>query len=144
MGLGFATSSDGLSGPAPTLSNLMSFATIAIFLASQGHLTLIAMIVDSFRTIPIGSTSLPDNAMATFGTALFVGAVSIALPVTFALVIVQIVLALIAKAAPALNLFAVGLPFTQLAGAALLVLAFPAMGSAIGEQITASLTLVAP
>lgn len=144
MGLGFATSSDGLSGPAPTLGNLMSFAATAIFLASQGHLMLIAMIVDSFRTIPIGSAWLPGNAMAAFGTALFSGAVSIALPVTFALVIVQIVLALIAKAAPALNLFAIGLPFTQLAGAGLLVVAFPALGSAIGEQITASLALAAP
>jgi flagellar biosynthetic protein FliR len=144
MGLGFATSTDGLSGPAPTLANLMSFAATAIFLASQGHLTLIAMIVDSFRTIPIGSAWLPGNAIAAFGTALFSGAVSIALPVTFALVIVQIVLALIAKAAPALNLFAIGLPFTQFAGAGLLVIAFPAMGSAIGQQITASLALAAP
>ncbi|MDB5701142.1 MAG: type secretion protein [Sphingomonadales bacterium] len=143
MGLGFATSSDGLSGPAPTLSNFMSFAATAIFLASQGHLTLIAMVVESFRSIPIGSSWFPDNAMQMFGTALFSGAVSIALPVTFALVLVQIVLALIAKAAPALNLFAIGMPFTQLAGAGLLVVAFPAMGSAIGGQITASLALVA-
>jgi flagellar biosynthetic protein FliR len=144
MGLGFATSSNGLAGPAPTLSNLMSFAATAIFLAGQGHLTLIAMIVDSFRSIPIGSAWLPGDAMAAFGTALFSGAVSIALPVTFALVLVQIVLALIAKAAPALNLFAVGLPFMQLAGAGLLVLTFPAMGSAIAGQIKLSFALIGP
>jgi flagellar biosynthetic protein FliR len=142
MGLGFATSSNGLTGPAPTLSNLMSFAATAIFLAGQGHLVLIAMIVDSFRSIPIGSAWLAGDAMAAFGTALFSGAVSIALPVTFALVLVQVVMALIAKAAPALNLFAIGLPVTQLAGAMLLVVAFPAMGSAIAGQITASFALV--
>ncbi|WP_293880915.1 flagellar biosynthetic protein FliR [Sphingomonas sp.] len=141
MGLGFATSPNGLAGPAPTLGNFMSFATTAIFLASQGHLTLVAMVVASFHDIPIGSAWFPGNAMAMFGTALFSGAVSIALPVTFALVIVQVVLALIAKAAPALNLFAIGLPFTQLAGAMLLVIAFPAMGSAIGEQIRLSFEL---
>ncbi|CAN5311506.1 flagellar biosynthetic protein FliR [soil metagenome] len=144
MGLGFSTSATGLSGPAPTLGNFMSFAATAIFLASQGHLTLIAMIVDSFRTLPIGSAWMPDNAMAAFGTALFSGAVSIALPVTFALVLVQIVLALIARAAPALNLFAIGLPFTQLAGATLLVIAFPTMGSAIGAQIIRSFALIGP
>ena len=144
MGLGFAISSNGLAGPAPTLSNFMSFAATAIFLAGQGHLMLISMIVDSFKSIPIGSAWLPGDAMATFGTALFSGAVGIALPVTFALVLVQIVLALIAKTAPALNLFAIGLPFTQLAGAGLLVLAFPAMGSAIAGQIRASFALVGP
>jgi flagellar biosynthetic protein FliR len=144
MGLGFATSSSGLAGPSPTLSNFMSFAATAIFLAGQGHLMLIAMIVDSFRSMPIGSAWLPGDAMAGFGTALFSGAVGIALPVTFALVLVQIVLALIAKAAPALNLFAIGLPFTQLAGAGLLVLAFPAMGSAIAGQIRVSFALVGP
>jgi flagellar biosynthetic protein FliR len=144
MGLGFATSSNGLTGPAPTLSNLMSFAATAIFLAGQGHLTLIAMIMDSFRSIPIGSMWMPGDAMAAFGSALFSGAVSIALPVTFALVLVQVVLALIAKAAPALNLFAIGLPFTQLAGAGLLVLVFPAMGSAIAGQIRLSFALIAP
>lgn len=144
MGLGFATSSSGLAGPAPTLSNFMSFSATAIFLAGQGHLMLIAMIVDSFRSLPIGSAWLPGDAMAAFGTAMFAGAVGIALPVTFALVLVQIVLALIAKAAPALNLFAIGLPFTQLAGAGLLVLAFPAMGAAIAGQVKVSFALAGP
>jgi len=139
MGLGFATSSDGLAGPSPTLSNFMGFATTAIFLAAQGHLILIATIVASFGAVPMGMGGLSGDAMAAFGTNLFAGAVAIALPVTFALVVVQIVLALIARAAPALNLFAIGLPFTQLAGAILLAVAFPIMGSAIAMQITQAL-----
>ncbi|WP_162986942.1 flagellar biosynthetic protein FliR [Sphingomonas paeninsulae] len=144
MGLGFATSMDGLSGPAPTLSNLMGFAATAIFLAGQGHLTLVATILNSYRLLPLGASWMPSGDMVGFGTMMFGGAVAIALPVAFALVLVQIVTALIARAAPSLNLFAIGLPFTQLAGAALLVVAFPSMGSSIAARLTEALALAAP
>jgi len=143
MGMGFATTY-GIAGPSSLLSSLMSFASSAIFLAAQGHLTLIATIVSSFRALPLGSAFMAENAMAAFGSALFAGAVAIALPVTFALILVQIVLALIARAAPALNLFAIGFPFTQLVGAFVLVVAFPAMGEAIALRIDAALALAAP
>jgi len=62
--------------------------------------------------------------------------VTIALPVAFALVLVQIVMAMLARSAPALNLFSVGLPATVFAGLVLLAIAAPVLA----ESITAALS----
>jgi flagellar biosynthesis protein FliR len=66
---------------------------------------------------------------------LFAAGLSIALPVGCALIIVQIMMGVIARSAPTLNLFAVGLPATLLAGVVLLAIATPIMA----ETITATM-----
>ena len=53
----------------------------------------------------------------------------------FALVLVQIVMGMLARSAPAMNLFAVGLPATLLAGLVLLAMAAPTMGDGITRAI---------
>jgi flagellar biosynthetic protein FliR len=60
---------------------------------------------------------------------------AIALPIGFALVLVQIVMAILARSAPAMNLFAVGLPATLLAGLILLAIAAPSIGEGITRAI---------
>lgn len=141
MGIGFATAADGLSGPSPVISNFMGFAATAIFLSAQGHLVLIATVSASFRTIEIGSYAPVTLDVAAFGLALFGGAVAIALPIVCGLVLAQIVLAVIARSAPALNLFAVGLPTVQLLGSLLLVLFWPVTGETIAHHIGIAATL---
>jgi flagellar biosynthetic protein FliR len=61
-----------------------------------------------------------------FGLGL-VTAAAIALPVVLVLLLVQIVTGLIARSAPSLNLFALGLPAGVLAGIAALIIAMPVM-----------------
>ncbi len=142
MGIGFATAADGLSGPSPVISNFMGFAATAIFLSAQGHLVLIATVSASFLTLPVGAEGVMTLDIAAFGLALFGGAVAIALPIVCGLVLAQIVLAVIARSAPALNLFAVGLPTVQLLGSALLVLFWPVTGDAIAQQIAVAAGLM--
>ncbi|MBB5984279.1 flagellar biosynthesis protein FliR [Sphingobium sp. B1D3A] len=64
------------------------------------------------------------------------------MPVTFTLVLVQLVMAMLARTAPSLNLFAVGMPATLLAGLVLLAIAAPVMGEAIVQTLRDSLDLV--
>jgi flagellar biosynthetic protein FliR len=70
-----------------------------------------------------------------FGGDLFAAGLAIALPVGFALILVQLVMALLARSAPQMNIFSVGLPATLLAGLVLLAIAAPAIGEGISIAI---------
>jgi flagellar biosynthetic protein FliR len=62
---------------------------------------------------------------------LFAAGLSIALPVGFALILVQLVMGMLARSAPQLNLFSVGIPAALLAGIVLLAIAAPVIGDGI-------------
>src|SRR3546814_20342702 len=70
---------------------------------------------------------------------MFAAGLTIAMPVGFVLILVQILMAVIGRSAPALNLFAVGIPATLLAGIVLLGIATPAMAEAIPHILSDAL-----
>jgi flagellar biosynthetic protein FliR len=112
---------------------LTIFATF-LFLAIGGHLALAATIVESYRALPPGDAWLSAESirgLVLFGGVLFAAGLSIALPVGFALILVQLVMGMLARSAPQLNLFSVGLPATLLAGIVLLAIAAPMIGDGI-------------
>lgn len=116
MGLGFAHLMDPQNGvQVPTVSQFyLVFATIA-FLAVDGHLRLIALLVESFTTLPIAPDGITQNALwnlASWGASLFADGLLLALPVVAALLLVSIGMGMVARAAPQLNIFAVGFPVT--------------------------------
>jgi len=139
MGLGFAAMIDPASGaPTQALSTFLSMLGSFMFLSIGGHLTLAAIIVDSYRSLPVGGPAMSNasiHGLVLFGGDMLAAGVAIALPVGFALILVQIVMGMLARSAPAMNLFAVGLPATLLAGLILIAIAAPS----IGEGITAAI-----
>ncbi len=143
MGLGFASMNDPMSGSAsPAIGQFLSMLTTFLFLAVGGHLALAAILVDSYHALPPGAAWLSNGSMsgiAHFGTLIFAAGLSTALPVGFAMVLVQIIMAMIARSTPTLNLFSVGMPATLLAGIVLLAIAVPAMADALSNTIAISL-----
>jgi flagellar biosynthetic protein FliR len=143
MGLGFAAMIDPASGQQnPVLSQFMSILATFLFLAINGHLALAATIVESYRALPPGHAWLSAESLhglVLFGGVLFSAGLSIALPVAFAIVLVQIVMGLLARSAPQLNLFAVGFPAALLAGIVLLAIAAPVIGDGIAGAINLGL-----
>jgi flagellar biosynthesis protein FliR len=139
MGLGFAAMVDPHSGaPTPALATLLSLLGTFLFLAIGGHLTLATIIVDSYRALPVGGPALGNDSvhgLVLFGGDMIAAGFSIALPVGFSLILVQLVMAMLARSAPAMNLFAVGLPATLLAGLILIAIAAPSMGEGITRAI---------
>jgi len=135
MGLGFASMVDPASGQQnPALAQFLTILTTFLFLAVDGHLALAATVVESYRALPPGEAWMSANSikgLVLFGGVLFAAGLSIALPVGFALILVQLVMGMLARTAPQLNLFAVGLPAALLAGIVLLAIAAPVMGDAI-------------
>ena len=145
MGLGFAGMMDPVSGaPTPALSQLLSITATFLFLGIGGHLQLATIIVESYHALPPGGAWLGARSiqgLVLFGGDLFAAGLAIALPVGFALILVQLVMAMLARSAPSMNLFSVGLPATLLAGLVLLAIAAPSMGDGITAGIQRGLAM---
>jgi flagellar biosynthetic protein FliR len=139
MGLGFAAMMDPASGQQnPVLGQFLSILATFLFLAVDGHLALASVVVQSYTALPPGDAWLSAAALhhlVLFGGVLFSAGLSIALPVAFAIVLVQIVMGMLARSAPQLNLFAVGFPAALLAGIVLLAIAAPVLGDGITAAI---------
>ncbi len=120
------------------LGTFLSILATFLLLGMDGHLLLVSYVVQSYQAIPPGAAMLSNDTvwrLIEFGGSLLGAGVVVALPVGFALVLVQIIMGMLARAAPSLNLFAVGMPVAMLAGIVLLAIAAPIMA----EGITASL-----
>lgn len=139
MGLAFATSVDPGSGAASTV--LTRFAATlggVLFLASGAHVVLIAALLGSYAALPPGGWSLGAASAAALlelaARGMAAGA-AIGLPLTAALLLVNVATGMLARAAPQLNLFAIGLPLTLLAGLVMLIPALPALAAGISAEI---------
>lgn len=120
MSLGFAETVDPRGGgSSPVLSQFYLLMVTLLFLAMNGHLRLISLLADSFHSLPPGQSVINTNglyAVVAFATHLFGGAVRVALPAMTSLLMVNIGFAAISRAAPSMNLFAVGFPITVTLG----------------------------
>lgn len=130
-GLGFAAFADPMSGATtPAIGQFLSLLMTLLFLAFDGHLRFLEIVVRSYTALPPGH-ALPTlqtwRDLAGFGGFVFEAGFLIALPIAAALFCVNLSLGMLTRAAPQLNIFAVGLPITVLAAMAMLALAFPAL-----------------
>lgn len=120
MGLGFASISDPTNGiSVVVLSQFYLMMTMMLFLSMNGHLVLIDVIVDSFRILPVGEGTVSSSVLERIvfsGSWLFAAATLMALPAIIALLIVNFAFGIMTKAAPQLNIFAIGFPFTMVFG----------------------------
>ena len=149
MGIGFASSVDPQNGrPSPALGQFFSVMLTLLFLSVDGHLVLVDMLVKSYDAMPPGEWMAPARLknIALFGGYAFLAGLLLALPVGFLLLCLNLVVGMMSRAAPALNLFAVGLPASLAVGVVALAIAFPAMGDymliIIREALDATYTLV--
>ena len=129
MGLGFATFFDPQnSAQVPVVAQFVGLLSILIFFASNGHLMLVSALVESFRVLPISATPFAAggfHALVLAGGQIFVIGVIMSLPVLAALLIVNVGMGVMSRAAPQLNLFAVGFPVTLFAGFVVLLMSLP-------------------
>jgi flagellar biosynthetic protein FliR len=146
MGLGFAFNVDPLRGiSTPVLGQLYMIMVTLTFLAIDGHLVLIEILAQGFTTLPVGMTSL-DHGMVwhvvEWGGQLFAGALVVALPGMAALLVVNLAFGVISRAAPTLNLFAVGFPITLIAGLVIMYVGLPSVLAAFGQSLEAAFGVI--
>lgn len=138
MGLGFAMVVNPTAGPMSVLGALFLLLAWTLFLAAGGHLLVIEVVVESYRAMPSAGALLEPERLSAIigwgGFALASGLVA-ALPMGGALLLVNLVIAVAAKSAPQLNLFAVGFPLMLAGGIVALPLALPGMATALGNTL---------
>jgi len=131
MGLGFASTVDSQHGvTVPVISQFYTIVVTLLFLTLDGHLMLIEMLADSFRLLPITAEPLAREAwwaVAGWAGTMFEGAMWVALPMLTALLLTNLALGVITRAAPQLNIFSVGFPLTLLVGFVMMLLAAPVL-----------------
>jgi flagellar biosynthesis protein FliR len=146
MGLSFAYNLDPQHGAqTPVVGQFYSLLVTLTFLALNGHLRLIEILVEGFRTLPVGTTGLGSEGLwtvVTWGSTLFAGALSVALPGVAALLIVNLAIGVMSRAAPQLNLFAVGLPVSLVFGLGIVLLGLPTVQSGFVKLLQDALMLV--
>jgi flagellar biosynthetic protein FliR len=129
MGLGFAATIDPQNGvQVPVVSQYFLIMATLVFLALNGHLVLLETVVESFYLWPIAAGSLPENMMmhvVTWIAEVFKGALLIALPAVAAILLVNLAFGVMTRAAPQINIFAVGFPITIIAGFIMILLSLP-------------------
>lgn len=132
MGLSFATFFDpDAGGQTIVLGEFLGLLASLIFLGLDGHLMLIDITVRSFEWLPVGGNPLAPGGwgyVAQHGVTVFAAGFLLALPLIATLLITNIALGVLTRAAPQLNLFAVGFPVTLTAGFVVLMLSLNAFG----------------
>lgn len=150
MGLGFAAAIDPQNGHSSTaLSQFLMTLMTLLFLSLNGHLILTDIIVKSYEAMPPGKSWLAVERLRDivfFGGYALLAGFLLALPVGFLLLCLNLVVGMLSRSAPALNLFAVGLPMSLAVGVVALAIAFPAMGDymvvIVGDGLSATQRLV--
>lgn len=120
MGLGFATFFDPQnSAQIPVMGQFLGLVAMLLFLAINGHLMVVTALVESFRELPVGLhpfSSQGWHTLALWGGEVFRAGLLISLPVVAVLMMTNVALAVLTRAAPQLNIFAVGFPLTLAVG----------------------------
>ncbi|MES2259187.1 MAG: flagellar biosynthetic protein FliR [Pseudomonadota bacterium] len=133
MGLGFATFFDPLSqGRSSAISQFLALIATMAFISVNAHLVLLSALAESFNTLPV--SGLPINGggfkqLADWGAKIFATGLQLSLPIVAALLITNVALGILTRAAPQLNLFGIGFPITLGIGFLVVAMTLPYLGT---------------
>jgi len=112
----------------PVSANLYYMFAMLVFLFTDGHHILLKTIIESLSTIPLGGGSLNVLIVMDFTTLLseaFIMGVRLSAPFIIAILVANIILGMLSKAMPGMNVFMIGMPFKVFVGLALFSLMMP-------------------
>ncbi|MFO1217080.1 MAG: flagellar biosynthetic protein FliR [Burkholderiaceae bacterium] len=131
MGLNFASFFDPATAAQTTSSGRLFGSMVALlFIVVNGHLAVIAVLVQSFQAFPVAPEPLAfvqQMQPQRWAAEIFTLGLWIALPLMGMLLFVNIVLGVISRVAPQINVFAVGFPVTLGVGLVGMLLTLPLM-----------------
>lgn len=146
MGLSFAGFFDPAAGQGNAVGRLMGTFSLMTFVGLDGPLVLVVAVVRSLSAFPIDPAvpfPLGQLSPVELGADLFATGLAIALPFMAMLLFLNVVLGVMSRVAPQLNLFGVGFPISIGAGLLLFAMAFPLLEGPLShavERLAAMLT----
>lgn len=103
----------GLNEEVHSISQLLFYVTMAVFVIVGGHRQVVVALMDTFVALPPGAAVAPAGTLDTLVNLMeqsFLLGVRAAAPALTALVLATVVLGLIARTLPQLNALALGVP----------------------------------
>lgn len=146
MGLGFATFFDPQSqGRSSAISQFLALLVLMIYLAANVHLVLLSVLVESFTTLPITTTPIDGETIRQLvlsGGRIFNLGVQLAMPMVAALLMTNMALGILTRAAPQLNLFGIGFPITLAVGFIVIGLSLPYLATPMTHLLQDGIDLI--
>ena len=123
MGMGFASMVDPVNGVSvAVIGQFFTMLATLLFLAMNGHLVVVETLIESFTTLPVGQAlKAADMWQLILRLGWVLGAALVlVLPAITALLVVNIAMGVMTRAAPQLNIFSIGFPLTLVLGMGIL------------------------
>jgi flagellar biosynthesis protein FliR len=129
----------------PVYSQFFYFVTLAMFVLLDGHRLLIEALLDTYVWMPPGKGALGESFVTAFTMLLgqsFLLGIRAAAPAMAALLLATLVLGLIGRTLPQLNILVVGFSVNALLTAAILVVSMGAIAWAFPQQAVNAIELL--
>ena len=123
-------------GQTMVLGQFMQLFALTLLLTAGGHVIMLEALGETFRVLPLGSSiNLADGAreLANTGATIFSAALRFAAPVLGAIMITNVSLGVLSRAAPQLNIFTVAFPLQIGIGLLTLALTLSVVAAAINQ-----------
>jgi flagellar biosynthetic protein FliR len=126
----------------PILSQFLNMLCLAVFVCIGGHRLVMAALLDTFQSLPPGGTGLPSGlgeALVTLLTQSFALGIRAVAPVMTALLLSSLVVGLIGRTLPQLNVMALGFGISAMVTYAALAMTLGAAVWAFQSQLEPAL-----
>lgn len=137
MGLAMAEVIDPLSGDrTQPLGSLLEMIFILFFLNANAHHALIQVIYESYQSFPVGTTPTIDvltRGVLEAGRALLTAGLRLAAPILAAFIILLVVLAVMARVVPEMNILFLSMPVRVGLGLAMTMMILPYLQGVVDE-----------
>lgn len=131
MGLGMAMMTDPQNGAnVPVIGQFLTVMASLLFLVFNGHLALIELVSVSFSYMPIGTEGPGPEGFQLIidaSSVIFMAAISLALPAMMTLLSINVLLGVMTRVSPQMNIFSVGLPLTLFVGLIIITVTLPVL-----------------
>jgi len=133
-GLSMAASFNPEMGQSTEISQLYSIIATLLFFTIDAHHDLITIFVSSYELAPLGTINMQGimTAGVSFAARIFIIALKISAPVIIIMLITNLILGFVSKAAPQMNVFFVGYPLYLFLGFLTMFLSLPVFVYVIG------------
>lgn len=137
MGLAIANVFDPItSTQVPIVSQMQNIVAMLIFLAANAHHLVLRAMAESFRIVPLLDFRFNRSLVSMLSDltgGMFVTAIKIAAPVMVALLLTSLMLGLVARVVPQMNIFIVAMPVKIVIGLVFMALALPFLAGFLGH-----------
>ncbi len=135
----------GLDDTIPLFSHLLHLVALATYVVIGGHRMLLGGLLDTFATLPPGAATLPgelDQLLVGLLSESFQLGVRAAAPAIVALLLATLVLGLVSRSLPQLNILALGFGFNAIVTFAVLTVSFGGVAWLLQDRLEPTLETV--